>query len=126
MAMSDMASMLLWASNLLAELGYAQKEAPPLVYQDNTSTIAIAQKGPTSNERTRHIDTRYMWIRELLENGRMSMEYCPTGHMTADMMTKPLGVEAFRRHMLDLNIVDAKDTTAFINLLVERKLARFL
>ncbi len=119
-ALSDMASMLLWASFLLSELGYAQKDAPPLAYQDNTSTIAITHKGSSSSERTRHIDTRYMWIKELLDNGRMAMEYCPTAHMTADIMTKALGVEAFRRHVLDLNIVDAKDTGTYINLLIAR------
>ncbi len=40
--------------------------------------------------RTKHIDIRYHFIRELCDEKKLELEYCPTNEMAANLLTKPL------------------------------------
>ena len=40
--------------------------------------------------RTKHIDIRYHYVREALQEGVISLSYCPTDKMIADLLTKGL------------------------------------
>jgi hypothetical protein len=42
------------------------------------------------HSRTKHIDIRYHFIRQNIEDGYISLEYCPTEEMVADILTKAL------------------------------------
>ena len=72
-------------------------------FKDNKSCIYLAE-GPTMHHRTKHMDIRYHYIREctnplpgqLLPRARM--QYHPTNHMSADVMTKALVRKLFQRH----------------------------
>ena len=48
--------------------------------------------------RTKHIDVRYHFIRELVEKKVLRMIYRKTGEQPADVLTKPLARESFERH----------------------------
>ena len=43
------------------------------------------------NRRNKHIDVRYHLSRQAIQDGDVSLTYCPTEEMIADMFTKPLG-----------------------------------
>ena len=62
---------------------YAQTK----VYEDNQCTIALA-KNPVNRQRCKIIDIKYHFIRETVNNGKLTLEYCPTELMIADVMTK--------------------------------------
>ena len=102
-ALSDMASMVLWVSMFMMDLGF--KCGVPIIYQDNMSTMKVAEKGLTNNPNTKHIDIRQLWITEVLKNGSLKLEYKRTDEMLADGMTKPLVGEKFYKFVKDLNIV---------------------
>ena len=57
---------------------------------DNQSCMVLA-KNPVFHKRTKHIDIQHHYIREVLDEGKISLEYCPTEEMTADFLTKELG-----------------------------------
>jgi hypothetical protein len=59
------------------------------VHCDNQSAIALS-KDNQFHERTKHIDLRYHFIRETIESQQLSVPYCPTDEMTADIFTKAL------------------------------------
>lgn len=59
-----------------------------LIFEDNQGTIALANN-PVNRQRSKHIDIKYHFIRSELQRGRISLEYCPTAEMLADLMTKP-------------------------------------
>ena len=87
---------VLWAQNLLTELGFLAS-IPTIMFQDNKSTIRlIVHKG--SSGRTKHIALRYNMIRECVKDHQISIEYLPTDLMTADTLTKPLGAQLFPIH----------------------------
>lgn len=69
---------------------------PTTIFVDSQSAIKAASN-PITSERSKHIDTRYHYTREMVENGVVALEYVPTTEMTADCLTKPLGPILFKR-----------------------------
>ena len=57
---------------------------------DNQGTIALA-KNPVKHSRTKHIDIRHHFVRDLVENGFMAIHYVPSDSNLADPFTKCLG-----------------------------------
>ena len=78
-----------------------------ILYQDNKSAILLEKNGSlSSSQKTRHINVRYFFIKDKVDNGDIEIVYCPTGEMLADYFTKPLqGSQfiAFRERILGLS-----------------------
>ncbi|KAF0689512.1 Aste57867_19069 [Aphanomyces stellatus] len=74
-ALCDLVKELLWYIELLRELGFPQGSI--VVHCDNQSAIAIA-KNPGHHERTKHVSTKYHFVRNQVEKGRIQLQYCPT------------------------------------------------
>ena len=47
------------------------------------------------HDRSKHIETKYHYIRENVENGRIELEHVSTSDQLADLLTKPLGRNRF-------------------------------
>ena len=59
--------------------------------EDNQAAIIINANNPLTNKRTIHIlQVRYHFVRQLINEGHICIEYCPTAKMLADILTKPL------------------------------------
>jgi hypothetical protein len=67
------------------------------VFEDNMSAISLAEKGRSTSGRTRHIDIRYFFIKDRIDSGEIEIEHKGTSEMIADMLTKPLQGELFRK-----------------------------
>src|SRR5882724_1468192 len=80
--------------------------APTVLHCDNQSAIALSKNGQ-HHARTKHIDVRFHFIREAVENGSISLAYCPTGLMTADLLTKPLNHSKTGEHAAGLGLLPA-------------------
>ncbi|PON33785.1 Ribonuclease H-like domain containing protein [Parasponia andersonii] len=85
----------IWLKRLLKELNKPQKE-PMEICIDNKSAIALA-KNPVFLDRSKHIDTRYHYIRECVANKEVQLEYIRSHDQIADLFTKPLKFEDFTR-----------------------------
>ena len=57
--------------------------------EDNQGAIAIG-RNPIIHTRTKHIDIRYHYVREALQEKIITLRYCPTDKMLADLLTKGL------------------------------------
>jgi hypothetical protein len=66
------------------------------------STIAMINKGHLISVRTRHITIKFFFVNEKIENKEIAFEYLPTTAMIADVLTKPLQGELFRRMRMEL------------------------
>lgn len=75
--------------NLLSEIGFNQS-IPTVLSEDNQSCIALT-KNPGNHKRTKHIDVKYHFLRNLTNNGVISVIYISTEIMIADILTKHLG-----------------------------------
>jgi hypothetical protein len=86
LALCEGAKLIAWARQLLDELGYPQS-GPTIVYEDNQSTIRMVNNG-NDKGRTKHIDVRFHYVREMIENKQIVVQYKPTKEMIADILTK--------------------------------------
>jgi len=92
---SDVLSQVIWTRDFLLAQGY--EVGPAKLYQDNESTIALAEKGYSTNSKTRHIAIRYFFVKDRIDAGEVALEHLPTEQMLADMLTKPLQGTLFRK-----------------------------
>lgn len=81
-----------------------------LIKVDNKSAIALC-KNPVHHDRSQHIDVRYHFIREYVEEGKLAVEHVRTGYQLADVLTKPLaGVKFLElRERIGLRAVKKQD-----------------
>ena len=81
---------------LLRELGYEQFE-PTTIGEDNQSCIKLATN-PVLHKRSKHIDTKYHFIRERVDDNSIKLIYTPTDEMAADLLTKSLPQQKVEQH----------------------------
>ncbi|GJS39677.1 ribonuclease H-like domain, reverse transcriptase, RNA-dependent DNA polymerase [Tanacetum coccineum] len=86
MAATGAACQALWLKRLLNELtGWEEKRITLKV--DNVSAIALV-RNPVFHGRSKHIDIRYHFICECVENGHINMEHVSGELQRADILTK--------------------------------------
>ena len=67
-----------------------------MIYCDNNSAIKLS-KNPVLHGRSKHIDVRFHFLRDLTRDGVVELVYCNTLEQVADIMTKLIKLEAFLR-----------------------------
>ena len=65
-----------------------------VIYCDNTSAINMS-KNPVMHTKTKHIAIKYHFLRELLQDKEVILEYVNTKEQIVDIFTKPLPKDAF-------------------------------
>lgn len=94
MAATEAAKQAIWLKELLKEI--LGKEGENVILRvDNKSAIALT-KNPVFHGRSKHILSRYHFIRECVENLQIEVEHVPGVEQKADILTKPLGKIKFR------------------------------
>lgn len=78
----------LYLSQWLKDIGKLCVHSQVIIFEDNQGAIALSNN-PVNRQRSKHIDIRYHFIREVLNKGDVELKYCPTNEMVADIMTKP-------------------------------------
>ena len=107
-ALSGAAQETTWMRQLLIDLHHPQPE-PTVVYEDNQAAIAISQNSQ-SHTKMKHIDIRYHYVREKVLDNTIEIRYCPTNDMLADVLTKGLTYDKFKRFR---ELSGVKDLSAF-------------
>ncbi|KAM1285869.1 hypothetical protein EV1_028411 [Malus domestica] len=90
---SEATAQATWLRFVLEDFGEMQTVATPM-HCDNTSAIAIT-KNPIFHQKTKHINRRYHFIKEALQQGVIELLHCPTKEQIADIFTKALAREQF-------------------------------
>ena len=70
---------------------------PTLLREDNQGAIFLSNN-PAFHKRSKHIDVRFHYIREQVDNKSIKLEYVNTADNTADILTKQLPVGPFKSH----------------------------
>jgi hypothetical protein len=84
----DALPLILWARYFIEAQGYTVEEN--ILYQDNKSTILLANNGRwSSGKRTKHIKSRYFYIKDKVDSGEVTVEHRGTKEMWSDVLTKP-------------------------------------
>jgi hypothetical protein len=94
-SLSAAAQEVIWLRRLLDSLGIPS-DSPTKIYEDNQGAIEIS-RNPKRHDRTKHIDVCHHFVRERVASNEVSVVYCHTDEMTADIMTKGLGTIKFSK-----------------------------
>lgn len=86
---------IVWTRRILTDCGIKLTKPTPLIC-DNRAAIQLASTRKVS-QRTKHINVRYHKIRELIEDGEITMSWIRSEDQPADLFTKPLGPHIFLR-----------------------------
>ena len=73
---------------LLRELGFGPSHATPLLC-DNTAVVLLCGDQAFHN-RVKHLNMKYHWIQEHVENGELVVGHIPSLGNIADVLTKAL------------------------------------
>ena len=91
---TDATATIAWVRDWLIGQGYDM--GPAIMFQDNKSAMILSERGKGTSQRTRHINVRYFFIKDRIENKELKLRYCETLKMLADILTKPLQGSLFR------------------------------
>ena len=94
---------------MFAELGY--NIIPTTIAGDNQGSIFIATN-PVQECRTKHIDICYHYIRQMVEDGKIKVEFIPGNDNPADMFTKNLGRIKFQKFIEHLGFDKISEKSA--------------
>ncbi|GJR80950.1 retrovirus-related pol polyprotein from transposon TNT 1-94 [Tanacetum coccineum] len=89
-ALSGCCAQVLWMRSQLTDYGFGFNKIP--MYCDNKSAIALCCNN-VQHSRSKHIDIRFHFIKEHVENGVIELYFVNTEYQLADIFTKALGRE---------------------------------
>jgi hypothetical protein len=105
-ASANVACQGIWLSRLLGELLNTQAlTVKPLM--DNKSAIALS-KNPVHHDRSKHIDTRFHFIRDCVDKGEVDVDHVSTKDQLEDILTKALGRVRFMELRQHLGVVEVQ------------------
>jgi hypothetical protein len=93
MAASEAGRELVWLRTLLHELGFGSSLPTPLLC-DNSAAVVLCGDQAFHN-RVKHLDVKYHWIRERVENKELIVGRIPSSGNVADILTKALPIPQF-------------------------------
>ena len=105
-ALSEAAKEIQFMYQLMTTMGL--KVATPItVYVDNVGAMFMAENVSTS-QRTRHIDIRWAYVREFLENKFLKIVFVKSEENLSDGMTKNTSSDVYERHTPNY-VIDNED-----------------
>ena len=105
MSMCNCAQQILWIQSIFHECHLTLDHS--IMFGDNKGALHIAQN-PVMEGRSKHIDIKYYFLRECVENKSFLLDYVPTDQQEVDLMTKNLTVQKFQENRLRLNLKEFK------------------
>lgn len=93
----------MWARQLLHELNAPPKQ-PTNIYVDNQGAIKLIVNNQI-HSKSKHIDIKYMFVREVVQLGKVEIKYVRSEDNQADILTKALPRDRFEKLRSHLAIV---------------------
>jgi hypothetical protein len=92
----------IWLCTLLTDMGFPPTQATT-IHADNQAYIALAYN-PVNHSCAKHINIHHHFICEQVANKEIHIQYCSTKDMLADILTKQLSHEAFKKFWAALGV----------------------
>lgn len=96
------ASQAVWMKRIIEKLSREKSKCTTIIC-DNSSKIKLS-KNPVLHGRSKHIDVRFHFLRDLTREGAVELVYYETHDQLADVITKPFTVDAFQRFRRQLGV----------------------
>jgi hypothetical protein len=105
-ALTDFSCELLWLRQFLDEVGIVSADAPTVVHEDNQGCIAVANfEANTNAKRMKHVEIQLHFIRDVIKDAKILLQYTPTNKMLADFLTKLVARPALVKSLEKLGLL---------------------
>ncbi|MBW0571042.1 hypothetical protein O181_110757 [Austropuccinia psidii MF-1] len=105
-SLTDLTSEILWLRHFCKEINISEVEEAIVVHEDNQGCIDTANSDCNTNtRRMKHIDIQLHFIREIISNSIIKLQYTPTTDMLADFLTKSTSRPAINQAMRELRLL---------------------
>eukprot|EP00253_Pinus_taeda_P031806 PITA_31806 len=95
----------LWLCQILSEFGFQQQHLT-ILWCDNQSAIQLC-KDPVQHQRSKHIELHMHFIRKLIHDHVLEVQYCSTNHQVVDIFTKALTEVNFTKLQFMVGVQEA-------------------
>ncbi|KAL1213550.1 Retrovirus-related Pol polyprotein from transposon TNT 1-94 [Cardamine amara subsp. amara] len=85
------------------------KEAPTIMYEDNTACIAQLKDGYIKGDRTKHILPKFFFTHDLQKDGKVQVQQVRSSENSADLFTKSLPTSTFKKLIHQIRMRRLKD-----------------
>ena len=100
----------LWLRNFVTELRILKGIKRPLkIYCDNNSAIMYSNNNRSSS-KSKHIDIKFLAVKERIQSGQICIEHIGTNSMVADPLTKGLAPKVFHEHTARMGVMSCQDS----------------
>ena len=101
---SDASREAVWLRKMLFDLFDSSLE-PVVIHCDNQSYVKLSEN-PVFHDRSKHIEMRYHYVRDMVQRRAVNLRYIPTHEQTADVLTKPLSKTKFEYFRDKLGVME--------------------
>ncbi|XP_039120143.1 secreted RxLR effector protein 161-like [Dioscorea cayenensis subsp. rotundata] len=101
----EASSHAIWLRNFIEGLRVVENiERPLTLYCDNRAAVLFSNSNRSSS-RSKHIDIKFLAVKERVQSGFVSIELIGTNFMVADPLTKALAPKVFHEHVVSMGVV---------------------
>ena len=108
MALVEFGKLNSYCRNYILEIGWSAELPATVVVEDNVSAVNLSKEGAKA-KRSRHFEISWYKFKEECQQGRIVVKSVSTCDQHADIFTKPLGTEKFRKHQTALGLALMED-----------------
>ncbi|XP_042988660.1 secreted RxLR effector protein 161-like [Carya illinoinensis] len=95
----------IWLRNFILGLGVMNTISRPLkIFCDNSAAVAFS-RNTRSSSRSKHIDIKFLFVRERIAESCICVKHVSTEHILADSLTKGLAPKLFQEHVTHLGLL---------------------
>lgn len=102
LAISDVCKDLCFIKNFMFEI--LDKHLTIVLYNDNQSAHKLLEAKEYCHKKTKHIDIRYHFVKDLIQKGFAKVKYLSSDLMLADVLTKPLSSNKHAQFIREMNV----------------------
>lgn len=84
---------------------FQEKLETTVIHCDNQSCLKLT-KNPVFHDRSKHIEMKYHFIRDMVQKGAIKFQYICTEEQIADILTKPLSYGKFVHFWDKLGVIE--------------------
>ncbi|XP_075474447.1 secreted RxLR effector protein 161-like [Primulina tabacum] len=99
----------IWLQNFVTGLRIVDGiERPLRLHCDNKSAVMYSNNNRSST-KSKHIDIKFLVVKERIQNGKLSIEHIDTNSMVADPLTKGLPPKHFHEHTVSMCVMSIEE-----------------
>jgi len=95
----------IWLRNFVTELKIVEGIERPLKLYCNNKSVVLYSNNNRSSTKSKHIDIKFLVVKERVQSEQISIEHLGTNSMIADPLTKGLPPKVFHEHVAHMGVL---------------------